>query len=84
MFDHTAVIAAETDRFAAAIRSADQQAPVPTCPDWTVADLAWHLTEVHAFWPGFWARGRSPTTIRRRSRTPNRLVRATCRPPWRC
>ena len=40
MFDHTAVIAAETDRFAAAIRSADQQAPVPTCPDWTVADLA--------------------------------------------
>lgn len=57
MFDHTAVIAAETDRFAAAIRSADQQAPVPTCPDWTVADLAWHLTEVHAFWAGILGSG---------------------------
>lgn len=57
MFDHTAVIAAETDRFAAAIRSADQQAPVSTCPDWTVADLAWHLTEVHAFWAGILGSG---------------------------
>jgi uncharacterized protein (TIGR03083 family) len=24
--------------------------PVPSCPGWTVADLLWHLTEVHAFW----------------------------------
>jgi uncharacterized protein (TIGR03083 family) len=23
---------------------------VPSCPDWTVADLLWHLTEVHDFW----------------------------------
>lgn len=24
--------------------------PVPTCGDWTLADLAWHLTEVQHFW----------------------------------
>lgn len=24
--------------------------PVPTCPGWNVADLLWHLTEVHDFW----------------------------------
>jgi uncharacterized protein (TIGR03083 family) len=23
---------------------------VPSCPGWTVADLLWHLTEVHDFW----------------------------------
>ncbi|HOQ54008.1 MAG TPA: maleylpyruvate isomerase N-terminal domain-containing protein [Micropruina sp.] len=50
MFDHTAVIATETQRFSVAIEGADPDAPVPTCPGWTVADLAWHLTEVHAFW----------------------------------
>lgn len=50
MFVHTHVIADETRRFADVLASADPAAPVPTCPDWTVADLAWHLTEVHAFW----------------------------------
>jgi uncharacterized protein (TIGR03083 family) len=25
-------------------------APVEHCPGWTVADLVWHLTEVHWFW----------------------------------
>ena len=24
--------------------------PVPSCPGWKVADLLWHLTEVHDFW----------------------------------
>ena len=50
MFTHTAVIVDETARFAAAIEAADPAAPVATCPEWTVADLAWHLTDVHAFW----------------------------------
>ena len=57
MFDHNSVIAAETKAFAAAIASADPAAPVPTCPDWTVADLAWHLTEVHAFWASILSSG---------------------------
>jgi uncharacterized protein (TIGR03083 family) len=25
-------------------------APVESCPGWTMADLVWHLTEVHWFW----------------------------------
>lgn len=52
MIEHTAVIADETRRFTAAIEAADAGARVPTCPGWTVADLAWHLTVVHAFWAG--------------------------------
>ena len=24
--------------------------PVPSCPGWNVADLLWHVTEVHDFW----------------------------------
>ena len=24
--------------------------PIPSCPGWTMADLVWHLGEVHAFW----------------------------------
>ena len=24
--------------------------PVPSCPEWTAADLLWHLTEVQEFW----------------------------------
>ena len=52
MIEYEATIAAESDRFVEAIRAAAPDAPVPTCPDWTVADLAWHLTEVHAYWAG--------------------------------
>ena len=40
----------ESERFAAALAAADPQAPVPSCPDWTAADLLWHLTEVQWFW----------------------------------
>lgn len=28
----------------------DPATQVPSCPDWTAADLAWHLTEVQWFW----------------------------------
>ncbi len=30
--------------------TADPATPVPTCGDWTLADLVWHLTEVQRFW----------------------------------
>ena len=33
-----------------AARRADPQAAVPGCPDWTTADLVWHIGEVHDFW----------------------------------
>lgn len=38
--------------FADAVRAAGQGAPVPSCPDWTVRDLAEHLGAVHR-----WAAG---------------------------
>jgi uncharacterized protein (TIGR03083 family) len=33
--------------------------PVPSCPGWTIADLLWHLTEVHDFWRTIVAERRS-------------------------
>jgi len=52
MPDHMRAIAAESDRFRAAIRLAPPDARVPTCPEWSADDLLWHLTGVHAFWAG--------------------------------
>lgn len=46
----TQVLADESDRFAAALRDVPADRDVPTCPEWTAADLLWHLTEVQAFW----------------------------------
>ncbi|MCW3156528.1 maleylpyruvate isomerase N-terminal domain-containing protein [Micropruina sonneratiae] len=57
MIDHSALILSETERFADVLAAADPSAPVPTCPEWKVADLLWHLTEVHAFWAGILASG---------------------------
>ncbi|MGW1120410.1 maleylpyruvate isomerase N-terminal domain-containing protein [Streptomyces tanashiensis] len=34
-------------RFAETVRAADPTTPVPTCPDWTLADLTRHLGTVH-------------------------------------
>lgn len=48
--DHVASIRAEAQRMADALATTDPSAPVPTCPDWSAADLLWHLTTVHAFW----------------------------------
>lgn len=50
------MITAEADRFADVLAGCAPEAVVPTCPDWTAADLAWHLTEVHAFWAAVLAR----------------------------
>ena len=50
MIDYIAAIAAESDRFSELIREVDQETPVPPCPDWSLQDLAWHLTEVQYFW----------------------------------
>lgn len=40
---HAATLVAETARTADVLRDLDPATPVPTCPDWTVADLAVHL-----------------------------------------
>jgi uncharacterized protein (TIGR03083 family) len=31
---------------------ADLDAPVPSCPGWTVAELLWHIGDAHDFWGG--------------------------------
>jgi uncharacterized protein (TIGR03083 family) len=48
--DYLAAIRRDSDRFYTTADSADPTRPVPSCPDWTIADLVWHLGEVHWFW----------------------------------
>ena len=48
--DLLAAIRRESDRFFAIADSADPTRRVPSCPDWTIADLVWHLGSVHWFW----------------------------------
>lgn len=48
--DYVAHVAADTARLVSVARDADLAEPVPSCPDWKLADLVWHLTEVQGFW----------------------------------
>ncbi len=50
VMDFIAHVRAESARFAAVLADADPTARVPSCPDWTAADLVWHLGEVQLFW----------------------------------
>lgn len=43
-------LARESARFATALRTAEPDAAVPTCPAWDADDLLWHLAKVQAFW----------------------------------
>ena len=45
--DHLEAIAANSEQFAAAVRRAGYDAPVPTCPEWTVTNLVEHMSGVH-------------------------------------
>ena len=47
--DHLTIIDAETERFIEAVGAAPGEGRVPTCPDWTVDDLLWHLTEAVSY-----------------------------------
>jgi uncharacterized protein (TIGR03083 family) len=48
--DFLAHLRADSARFAEVLAAADPDARVPPCPDWTAADLLWHLGEVQHFW----------------------------------
>jgi uncharacterized protein (TIGR03083 family) len=48
--DFIAALEAESARCVDALRATDLAAAVPSCPDWTGADLTWHLAEVQHFW----------------------------------
>ena len=48
--EYLAAIRRECDRFYATANDADPDLGVPSCPGWSIADLVWHLGEVHWFW----------------------------------
>src|SRR3954447_2423198 len=48
--EHLEAIRRDSDAFYATADHSDPTRPVPSCPDWTIADLVWHLAEVHWFW----------------------------------
>jgi uncharacterized protein (TIGR03083 family) len=45
--EHCAALAEEITRCAGVFHASDPLTPVPTCPGWTVRDVATHLGEVH-------------------------------------
>lgn len=47
---HLSALERDGAAFAESCAAAGLVAAVDSCPGWTVADLAWHLTEVHHFW----------------------------------
>ena len=48
--DFLSALRRESDRFLDVAAEADPSARVPSCPEWAVADLLWHLAEVQWFW----------------------------------
>lgn len=48
--DYVGHLREDSARFRAVLAGCDPDARVPGCPDWTAADLLWHLAEVHQFW----------------------------------
>jgi uncharacterized protein (TIGR03083 family) len=62
--DHLAALRDESVRFLTVLRGADLTRSVPTCPDWSAADLLWHLGEVQWFWASIVAgRLQSPDSL---------------------
>jgi uncharacterized protein (TIGR03083 family) len=50
VIDYLAAIRSESAAFYDSAADADPSARVPSCPDWSIAELVWHLAEVHWFW----------------------------------
>ena len=48
--DFLAEIRRESELFYATADGAETTLTVPSCPDWSIADLVWHLAEVQWFW----------------------------------
>ncbi|HEU5486053.1 MAG TPA: maleylpyruvate isomerase family mycothiol-dependent enzyme [Microlunatus sp.] len=48
--DYLDSLAADSARFDHVLRRTPYDRPVPSCPDWTAADLYFHLAEVQSFW----------------------------------
>ena len=48
--DYLGALRRDADGFGDACAVGDLDAQVPSCPEWRLADLLWHLTEVFDFW----------------------------------
>src|SRR4029079_1114847 len=48
--DHIGWIERDSEAFAVSLATTPLDARVPGCPDWSLADLAWHLGNVQRFW----------------------------------
>jgi uncharacterized protein (TIGR03083 family) len=48
--DYPAAVRRDGLGLAEAAAAADPTAPIGGCPDWDIAELVWHITEVHYFW----------------------------------
>ena len=48
--DYLAHLGAESARFVEVLAGVDPDAVVPTCPEWTSADLLWHVGGAQRFW----------------------------------
>jgi uncharacterized protein (TIGR03083 family) len=60
--DHADVLSRAGQRLAD-VADGNLGRPVPTCPDWTVADLTYHLGEVLSFWTQIGTGSASPDQI---------------------
>jgi len=48
--DYLRHLESDSARFRTVLAACDPEARVPGCPDWTAADLLWHLARVQWFW----------------------------------
>ena len=48
--EYLAHLREESARFRTVMAGCEPTAPVPSCPDWTAADLLWHLATVQRWW----------------------------------
>lgn len=47
---YLSAVRSESDRFREVLGACDPDARVPGCPDWSAADLLWHLATVQRWW----------------------------------
>ena len=69
--DYLDSLRSDSGRFVALLAALDPGGGVPACPEWTVDDLVWHLTEVQWFW-GSIVSGRLSAPDRAREGAPTR------------
>lgn len=61
--EHVRAVRRESAALVAALRAGPLDAPVPSCPDWTLADLAFHIGEFAGWWTHVLCEGTGrPTT----------------------